>query len=268
MRARWLARVAALTLLGATVAIGGTHVRAGRDAPVGTPWSRELREVATTAGRVRFDLYRPSPLPAGPRPLVVVAHGFSRSRAQMAGWGRHLATQGDVVAVPDLPAWADHSRNGAAIRGLVASLLAHPPAAVALDPARVALIGFSAGGLATLLAAADDPGVRVWIGLDPVDRDGLGARAAARLQARAVVILAEPSACNARGNARDLIAALGDRVQVVRIPGAPHVDAEWPTSLAARAACGGTDETRRQAFVSNATEALGRLLAAPHAPRP
>ncbi|BCS32155.1 hypothetical protein TBR22_A13650 [Luteitalea sp. TBR-22] len=230
--------------------------------------SRQLRDMMTPAGRVRFDLYRPATLPAGPRPLVVVAHGFWRSRAQMAGWGRHLATQGYVVAVPDLPAWSDHARNGRALQALVASLLAWPPDAVPMDRARVALVGFSAGGLAALLAAADDPSVLVWVGLDPVDRDGLGVRAAARLRARAVVLQAEPSACNGRGNARSLVAALGDRVEVIRIPGATHVDAEWPTSLAARAACGGTDAGRRQAFVQAATDALERAFGAPSGARP
>jgi dienelactone hydrolase len=43
----------------------------------------------------------------------------------------------------------------------------------------VGLVGFSAGGLATLLAA-DDPRVRVWVGLDQVDVAGKGVAAARR----------------------------------------------------------------------------------------
>jgi dienelactone hydrolase len=224
--------------------------------------ARERREVPTPAGRVRFDLYAPPSSFAGPRPLVVVAHGFGRSRAQMAAWGAHFSGVGYATAVPDLPAWSDHPRNGRAVGALVASLLAHPPPGLALDRTRVALVGFSAGGLATLLAAADDPRVRLWIGLDPVDRDDAGARAAHRFKGAAVILLAEPSACNAHGNARGIVEVLGDRAVVTRIPGATHVDAEWPTTRMARLACGGSDERRRQQFVAAATAALADAFTA------
>lgn len=217
---------------------------------------RELREVPTPAGRVRFDWYRPPLSVAGPRPLVVVAHGFWRSRAQMAAWGAHFSGLGYATAVPDLPAWADHARNGRALSALVASLLAHPPQGLGLDRDRVALVGFSAGGLAALLAAADAPGIRLWVGLDPVDRDGLGARAAQRFRGTAVILQAEPSACNGHGSAKGIAESLGSRVSVTRIAGATHVDAEWPTTRLARLACGGSDERRRQQFVAIATAAL------------
>jgi len=193
---------------------------------------------------------------------VVVAHGFWRSRAQMAAWGAHFAGVGYVTAVPDLPARADHARNGRAIGALVASLLAQPPQGLALDGNRVALVGFSAGGLATLLAAADDPRVRLWVGLDPVDRDGLGARAAHRFRGTAVILQAEPSACNGHGNARGLVESLDGRATVTRIAGATHVDAEWPTTRLARLACGGSDERRRQQFVAAATAALADAFTA------
>jgi dienelactone hydrolase len=174
----------------------------------------------------------------------------------MAGWGAHFSAHGYATAVPDLPAWSDHLRNGRAVGALVASLLAYPPPGLALDQGRVALVGFSAGGLATLLAAADDSRVRLWIGLDPVDRDDAGARAAPRFRGAAVILLAQPSVCNAHGNARGIVDALGARAIVTRVPGATHVDAEWPTTRMARLACGGSDERRRQQFVALATAAL------------
>lgn len=234
--------------------LGAASPASARAATAGP--ARELREVRTPAGRVRFDLYRPASSLAGPRPLVVVAHGFWRSRVQMAAWGAHFAGLGYATAVPDLPAWSDQARNARALVALVASLLAHPPTGLAIDGQRVALVGFSAGGLATLLAAADDSRVRLWIGLDPVDRGDAGIAAARRFKGRAVILQAEPSACNARGNARGLIDALGARAVVTRIPGATHVDAEWPTTRLARLACGGSDERRRQQFVAAATAAL------------
>ncbi|MFN7987930.1 MAG: hypothetical protein U0529_10685 [Thermoanaerobaculia bacterium] len=120
-------------------------------------------------------------------------------------------------------------------------------------------MGFSAGGLATLLSAADDPGVSAWVGLDPVDRKGLGAKAAARVTSPTLVLTAEPSGCNASGNARDIVAAL-PRGEHVRVAGAVHVDAEWPTSWLAEASCGRSDGARRREFVRLATAALHAAL--------
>jgi dienelactone hydrolase len=215
----------------------------------------EAREVSLPSGRVGFDLYRPSG--AGPHPLVVVAHGFWRSRANMAGWGRHLAAHGFVAAVPDLRAWADHERNGRAVRELIDTLLSAPP--MPIDAARIAVVGFSAGGLATLLAAAEDPRIRLWVGLDPVDRNGKGVAAAPRVKARPVIVRAEPSRCNANGNARDIERAFAGRVTVAVIDGATHTDPEWPTDWKARLVCGGDDGERRARFVDATTAALKEM---------
>jgi hypothetical protein len=54
------------------------------------------------------------------------------------------------------------------------------------------------------------------------------------VQAHAVVLTADPSACNAHGNALDIVAALPSP-EHIPVPGAVHVDAEWPTS--GRRAC-------------------------------
>jgi dienelactone hydrolase len=179
----------------------------------------------------------------------------------MAGWGRHLAAHGYLAAVPDLPAWSDHARNGRAINELLAWLPAHLPAGVSIDTNRIALVGFSAGGLATLLAAADNPNVRVWIGLDPVDRDGAGAAAAPRVTAQSFIITAQPSGCNANGNASAIALALGPRVTRASVPGASHADAEWPTDWKARFACGGTSDTRRALFAEHTIAALEQAFA-------
>jgi dienelactone hydrolase len=212
----------------------------------------ERREASLPSGRVVFDLYRPAGV--GPHPLVIVAHGFTRSRANMAGWGRHLAGQGFLAAVPSLPAWADHARNGRAVTQLIDVLLATPP--LPIDQARIGVLGYSAGGLSTLLAAADDGRVRAWVGLDPVDRDSQGAHAASRVTATAVILRAAPSRCNANGNASGIERAFAGRVTVVVVPGATHTDPEWPTDWKARLVCGGDDEARRTQFVEAATRAL------------
>lgn len=210
------------------------------------------------SGAVTFDLYLPpGPTPA---PLVVVAHGFSRSKTNMAGWGRQLAEDGFIAAVPTLPNWSDHAGNGVALNELAAWLRQASPHAARIRPDCLGMMGFSAGGLATLLAAADNPAVTVWVGLDPVDRNRLGATAATRLQAQAVILLADPSACNAHGNAADIAQTLGDRCRTVRIPNAVHVDAEWPTTAAAELVCGRSDEQRRALFVEEAIAALRSAL--------
>lgn len=213
-------------------------------------------EAQLPAGRVVYDLFFPDA--DGPRPLVVIVHGFSRTKANMRNWGQHVAALGYVAAVPTLPTLADHRRNARAVPQLVTFLTQQHPDRIEAE--RVGLMGFSAGGLSTFLAAADDPRVRVWIGLDPVDRRGWTQQAAARLTARATILMAEPSPCNANGNARDLAAVLGDRAELHRVPGSTHADPEWPTDTLAEWACGKSDEARRQQFVDLAVAALRRGL--------
>jgi dienelactone hydrolase len=216
--------------------------------------------VKLAAGAAAVDLYWPEA--AGPAPLVIVAHGFARRRRNMAGWGRYLAPEGFAAAVPDLPAWSDQARNGRFISELRAYLCAGESWRGRIDPARVGLMGFSAGGLAALLSAAGDPGPAIWVGLDPVDRNGAGARAALRVKCPAVVLTAGPSACNAHGNARDIIAALPG-CEHFSVAGAVHVDAEWPTDWMAEAVCGRSTEERRGEFQRLTVTALHKALANP-----
>ncbi len=195
---------------------------------------------------------------------MVVAHGFSRKRRNMSGWGRHLAGEGFVAAVPNLPSWSDQARNGRFLADLCAQLCTHDTWQERIDPSRVGLMGFSAGGLASLLAAADNPHVAIWVGLDPVDRNGLGAQTAPLVQCHAVVLTAEPSACNAHGNAQQIIDAL-PACEQSKIAGSVHVDAEWPTSWMAEVVCGRSSDQRRTEFVRLATAALHKALALPPA---
>jgi len=230
-------------------------------APV--PPSRETVRVKLPSGRAKVDLYWPGA--AGPAPLVIVAHGFSRDRHNMSGWGEWLATQGMAAAVPDLPAWSDHARNARFLTELREYLCSAQAWKERIDPSRVALMGFSAGGLSTLLSAADSPNVALWVGLDPVESKGMGAAAAARLKCRAVVLTAEPSSCNAGGNAEEILAAL-PRCERWKVAGATHVDAEWPTSRLAELFCGDSAEARRTQFRDRATAALKEALFPPTGP--
>jgi hypothetical protein len=223
-----------------------------------TNGTRESIRVQLPAGAAEVDVHLPNA--AAPAPMVIVAHGFLRHRRHMSGWGRHLAEEGFVAVVPDLPTRSDHARNGRFISELRAYLLGDESWKKHIDPARVGLLGFSAGGLSSLLSAAHSPGTAIWVGLDPVDRDGLGVQAASMVQFRAVVLTAEPSACNAHGNARDIIAAL-PRHEHFRVAGAVHVDAEWPTSFLAELVCGRSTGERRAEFQVRATKALKEAFA-------
>jgi dienelactone hydrolase len=218
----------------------------------------ETIRVKLPSGDASVDLYWPAG--ASPAPLVIVAHGFSRHRHNMSGWGRHLAAQGVAAAVPDLPTRSDHARNGRFLSELQAFLCDGELWRQRIDPSRVGLMGFSAGGLSSLLSAAGRPGLAIWVGLDPVDRDGIGAEAAPRVMCPAVVLTAEPAACNARGNARNIIAALR-HVEHRSVAGAVHVDAEWPTSWTAELVCGRSTDERRREFRRHATTALLEALA-------
>ena len=222
----------------------------------------ETIRVKLPAGTADVDIYWPDT--AVPAPLVIVAHGFSRHRHNMSGWGRQLAKEGFVAAVPDLPAWSDHVRNGRFITELRAYLCAGESWRQRIDASRVGLMGFSAGGLASLLSAAGEPAPAIWVGLDPVDRNGSGAKAAPLVSCRAVVLTAEPSACNAQGNARGIIAAL-PRGEHFKVAGAVHVDAEWPTDWMAEAVCGRSTDEKRGEFRRRATAALREALAMPAA---
>jgi len=222
----------------------------------------ETIRVKLPAGDSKVDLFWPNrPAPA---PLVIVAHGFSRHRRNMSGWGGYLAAEGFVVAVPDLPTWSDHARNARFLSELRAYLCAGEVWKGRIDPSRVGLMGFSAGGLSSLLSAAESPGLAIWIGLDPVDRNGMGAKAAPRVPCRAVVLTAEPSPCNDRGNARGIIDAL-PRCEHIGIAGAVHVDAEWPTGGLAEVVCGRSTEEKREEFHRRAAAALLEALAKPDA---
>ena len=204
------------------------------------------QKVRLTGKDVAVDLYIPEGLHTAP--AVVVAHGFSRSRLNMAGWGGLLASHGFIVAIPDLPAWADHDRNGQAIRELLdrinSNLLVTDP-----EPSGAgALVGFSMGGLSTLLAAATNPQVRCWVGLDPVDSDQKGAQVAKDLHIPCAVLQAEPGRCNAKGNARQIVAALPGPLFALRVQNAKHADPEQPSDWLVQFVCGKANAKRHAIF--------------------
>jgi len=243
-RRKWIGWLLVLT------ALGGFVVFATRTEtpPLPAGMKKEHLRLELAGQSVSVTLYHPAKDENAP--LIVVAHGFTRSKRYMAGWGGHLAGEGFFVVVPTQPAWADHALNGRVLAALVEKYR---------EKRHVALMGFSMGGLTTLLATTHTP-VDAWVGLDPVDMNGQGKAAAAKLKAPAAFFLAEPEAWNMHGNAKTIVEAVSGEKVVFRIQGGTHLDAEWPTDLLGQLACGFVDEKRQQQFRAKATEFLKQLL--------
>ncbi len=209
--------------------------------------------------RVTVDFYFQPNTP--PRPLVIVAHGFSRGRRHMAGWGIELARRGLIVAVPTQPSLTERVRNSRALTRLLELGRTGQWPVPAKSNGKAALVGFSMGGLTTLLAAArSETPVDAWVGLDPVDMKGLGAAKASQIRAPGLVLLAEPATFNLHGNAPGMLLRYGGPLQVLRVKGATHCDPESPTDWLAQAVCGQVDPTRHQVFLQTASRFLEAVL--------
>lgn len=188
---------------------------------------KETRRVDVRGENVAVDFYyRPDGVT---RPLAVVVHGFLANKQRMAHWGVILAREGFVVAVPTNPTYANNDRNAAAIVALVEGGRAGQWPISARTDGRAVLVGFSRGGLETILAAsALGDRVDAWIGLDPVDLNGKGKAAAARVRVPGLVLLADPQPLNANGNARSMLDAYAGPLEVVAVPNSSHLDGESP----------------------------------------
>jgi acetyl esterase/lipase len=155
---RLLALFAALASFSCTGPIGALVPVKGADAAdvVYTPPGRP----APMAG----DIYRPQT--AGPHPAVLMIHGDGRigddGRWQMAGIARQLAHNGYLVfniTYRMAPEWT----HPAPLDDVLAALdwMEENAAEQGIDPGRIAVFGYSAGGYAGSLAALTDRGKRV-----------------------------------------------------------------------------------------------------------
>lgn len=176
-----------------------------------------------------YTLYEPQG--AEGAPLVVLGHGFARGQATMAGIADHIASFGLRVVTPQFcflsVTTVDHPKNGRDAAALAASLA---------DGGPVALAGYSAGGLAAVLGAAQSPETVAVLGLDPVDNEGQGA--AVTVDVPMLALFGAPSACNAESNGVAMVD--GAASWGVRVVGASHCDFEDPTNALCTGLCGET----------------------------
>ena len=156
-------------------------------------------------------------------PVEVARSGRGGSKAEGAWW----------VAVPTLchaSIWdTDHPQNAADLVALADALEAGPRL----------YIGHSAGGLASLMAGADDPDATAVITLDGVDADGLGEEAAPDAPTL-YGILGEASSCNSSGNGEAWFSAAPDAT-ALRLTEADHCDFEADTDWMCTVMCTGSN---------------------------
>lgn len=246
-----------LAHLGASMLAGATWIATAAPLPPVQTLERQL-----DGHRVTLDLHAPAGVPRG---AAILSHGFTRSRGTLAGHAQALAEAGVVAITLDLPCTFDFRCNGRALAALVARLREGGVSGAPLE--RVMLVGFSAGGLSSLLAA-EAPGVVGYVGLDPFDRampgeaDHLGLAAARTLRTEALLLRAPPSRCNAEAVAAPWATTLPRLWRDELIDSASHCDFESPSDWMCRLACGDTDAARQQRVRQGLLDAASRWLPA------
>lgn len=240
------------------IALASLACRANAEDPPSESFAVQTSSLAVDGHRVDVDVYRPAT--GASEGVAILAHGFTRERSRHRDLGRALAAAGITAVVPDLPNVMDHWGNGNAIAELAREL---ERGALDLEPVprdRLVLVGTSAGGLASVLAAAKLPGIAGWVGLDPVDRTGSGMRAASKLASPVVVLLAEPSGCNLFGSGRSIAHAARHLVRAETIAGASHCDFESPTTKFCRVVCGESSTGTRTLARDESVAAIVEIL--------
>jgi len=209
---------------------------------------------------VEVDVYKP----IGPQKgAAILTHGFTRSRTTMGEHAQALAAKGVLALTPDMPCTFDFRCNASAIAEMV-SLLRNTTTFGSTNQ-RVMLVGFSAGGLSSLLAA-DTPGVVGFVGLDSFDRilpnetERAGMTASRKLTTEALLLRAPASRCNANAVAAPWGSELKALWRDELIAGASHCDFEAPTDWKCRLACGDTDPARQLQVRQGVLDAAARWL--------
>jgi pimeloyl-ACP methyl ester carboxylesterase len=175
-----------------------------------------------------YTLHRPAG--ANSKLAVMIVPGFMRDRDRMRGWAGEIANRGMPAVTMDFcQPTAFDGRHAENARDMIA-------VREALGLREVVYVGHSAGGLASLIAAAEDPAARGMLLLDPVDFGDLAEDAARRAAVPALVLLAKPGLCNLRRNIRHALPLL-PLATTVAVDGASHCDFEWPPDGLCRMLC-------------------------------
>lgn len=167
---------------------------------------------------------------------VMLGHGFLRNQNKLIDLSRFLANNGvPVVSLNfcNMRPWnGNHEQNAADMRALAATLGAQND---------IIYAGFSAGGLAAILAA--DKRTKAILTLDLVDQAKLGLNAVQRLDAPLIGLHGPPSRCNANNNGLALFNAreTSKKSASTLVPDASHCEFESPSNWLCEFSCGDED---------------------------
>jgi hypothetical protein len=202
-----------------------------------------------TSGAMAYTLYLPAGEPNAP--LVALGHGFNRARQNMADMATHMASYGVRVVTPDFChlslADTDHLQNGIDQVALAGALAQGAP---------VIHAGHSAGGLAAILATAQDSAAVALLALDAVDNDGLALAAAPTIGVPAFGLEGEPSSCNSQNNGGASLAKLVPGGSAALAVGATHCDFEGPTGILCTGLCGGAGQGGQSSLIRSLATAF------------
>ena len=170
----------------------------------------------------------------------------------MIDWGGHLGSWGLNALVVDMCNFADHEQNGLALAELASNLGIDAPL----------YMGFSAGGLASLVAAANSNPLGV-LTLDPVDdMNGTGSTLTGQVTAPLLGLIGEPSDCNSQNNSISLLQGT-NAAHIFRVTDADHCDFEAPTDdlcengVLGFGACGNTSASISDDSIRSTVRTLG-----------
>jgi pimeloyl-ACP methyl ester carboxylesterase len=216
------------------------------------PTSRAEETSGSVAAGCTLQVGTFTPAVARADAAVVIAPGFAigpglgSSRDALDTLGEHLASWGLVTHTVSLctnGGSIDHVRNDEALAAFGA-LLEVP----------VLYAGFSAGGLAAMLAAARAADAEALLALDAVDTGELAAGALDALEVPVHALVGEPSSCNSDGNM--LAVYRGRAARVLKVNMAQHFIFEGAACQGFKCAlCSGGGEREAEVVRALATAA-------------
>jgi pimeloyl-ACP methyl ester carboxylesterase len=270
-RRLWYSVLAAPLVLFLVTVSGPFQAQAQPDPGGLGPYTTNLVTVTTTNpdndNSLNTDIYYPAgnggvDPSAAPYAALVFAPGFLSSPAQYTGNGRHLASWGYIVAIPDFPS-QDVEVRTSDVRHLLSYLEAENENSGSLfygkiDIGRLAVTGHSLGGVSTLMTAAWDARIRrAGVALDPAggplaDWD-YEAELPDVVAPMLIIGAGEGGFCNNSGEYNDMYPPIGaDHKAKAVLEGGSHcdfLDSEDSGTDTCYLLCGGDSEGRAERLV-------------------
>ena len=199
-------------------------------------------------GSTQYSIFQPIDPPDAPH--LIIAHEFVSSHDYLANLSQHYASWGIRVATMNLlhSSLSDNSaiQDAEDLVWLSDELFGGGP---------VIYAGYSAGGLRSIIASAQDSDVVAFLGLDLVDFNSLSQQYAQNIDAPVYGLAGEPSTCNSEANGLGAYNQ-ANNAKLIRVTEADHCDFQSPTSFL----CGLLCDRENIEFNSDEIQALIRTL--------